>query len=428
MPVVVLVGAQWGDEGKGKITDFLASQAEMVVRTTGGNNAGHTVVVGDEEFKVHLVPSGVLYPATLCIIANGVVIDPKVLIDEIDSLLAKGVTVDNLRISANAHVIMPYHVRLDELEEESKGDSKIGTTKRGIGPAYMDKASRIGIRMGDLLEEKVFRQKLMRNVETKNRLLQKVYGAEPFEGEEILQEYLVYAQRLRGYVTDTSLLVHKTVQEGKKVLFEGAQGTLLDLDHGTYPYVTSSNPTAAGACVGGGIGPSRVDKVIGVLKAYTTRVGAGPFPTELLDATGEQIRQKGREFGTTTGRARRCGWFDAVIARYAVRINGIDAFAITKLDVMGGLDKIKLCTGYRYGDQILSEFPISQEVLESCKPVYEEMPGWPEDISGVRSFEELPQAARNYLNRIKELTGVDLFLVAVGPRRDETIVLQEAFS
>lgn len=427
MPVVVLVGAQWGDEGKGKITDFLASQAEMVVRTTGGNNAGHTVVVGDEEFKVHLVPSGILYPSTLCIIANGVVIDPKVLIDEIDSLLAKGVRVDNLRISANAHVIMPYHVRLDELEEESKGDSKIGTTKRGIGPAYMDKAARIGIRMGDLLEERVFRQKLLRNVEAKNRLLEKVYGAEPFEAEAIYQEYLAYAERLKGYVTDTALLVHQTVQQGKKVLFEGAQGTLLDLDHGTYPYVTSSNPTAAGACVGGGIGPSRVDKVIGVLKAYTTRVGAGPFPTELLDDIGEQIRQKGREFGTTTGRARRCGWFDAVIARYAVRINGIDAFAITKLDVMGGLDKIRFCTGYRCGDKVLSEFPLSQEVLEGCEPVYEEMPGWQEDISGVRSFEELPQAARNYLNRIKELTGVDLFLVAVGPRRDETILLQEAF-
>lgn len=402
MSAVILIGAQWGDEGKGKVTDFLASQANVVVRSTGGNNAGHTVVVGEEEFKIHLVPSGILYSNTSCIIGNGVVIDPKVLIKEIDSLIARGVKVDNLRISSNAHVIMPYHVKLDELEEESKGDSKIGTTKRGIGPAYVDKASRIGIRMGDLLEQEEFHAKLVRNVTAKNIILEKIYNSTAFNAEEIYQEYLGYAKRLAAHITDTSLMIHQAIERGEKVLFEGAQGTLLDLDHGTYPYVTSSNPTSAGACIGSGVGPTRINKVVGVIKAYTTRVGAGPFPTELLDEAGDEIRSKGKEFGTTTGRPRRCGWYDAVIARYTTRINGIDAFAVTKLDVMGGLDTIKICTGYKFGEQILQEFPLSQKVLEQCVPVYEEMPGWQEDISNVKSFEELPEAAKNYLNRIKE--------------------------
>jgi adenylosuccinate synthase len=427
MSAVILIGAQWGDEGKGKVTDFLASQANVVVRSTGGNNAGHTVVVGEEEFKIHLVPSGILYSNTNCIIGNGVVIDPKVLIKEIDSLIARGVKVDNLRISSNAHVIMPYHVKLDELEEESKGDSKIGTTKRGIGPAYVDKASRIGIRMGDLLEQEEFHAKLVRNVAAKNIILEKIYNSTAFNTEEIYQEYLGYAKRLAAHITDTSLMIHQAIERGEKVLFEGAQGTLLDLDHGTYPYVTSSNPTSAGACIGSGVGPTRINKVVGVIKAYTTRVGAGPFPTELLDEAGDEIRSKGKEFGTTTGRPRRCGWYDAVIARYTARINGIDAFAVTKLDVMGGLDTIKICTGYKFGEQILQEFPLSQKVLEQCVPVYEEMPGWQEDISNVKTFEELPEAAKNYLNKIKELAGVDLFLVAVGPRRDETIILQQVF-
>lgn len=427
MPVVVLVGAQWGDEGKGKVTDVLAEQAAMVVRTTGGNNAGHTVVVGEEEFKVHLVPSGVLYPNTVCIIGNGVVIDPKVLLNEMDSLVAKGVKVDNLRISLNAHVIMPYHIKLDELEEEGKGSNKIGTTKRGIGPAYMDKAARIGIRMGDMMDTKVFKDKLSQNVQAKNIILERVYGAAPFNAQQILQEYQGYAERLSAYIADTALLVHQAIERGEKVLFEGAQGTLLDLDHGTYPFVTSSNPTAAGSCVGAGIGPTKIDKVVGVIKAYTTRVGEGPFPTELECEMGEAIRQKGREFGTTTGRPRRCGWFDVVIGRYASRINGINAFAVTKLDVLGGLDTLKICTAYRYKDQILTEFPLSQEILEGCEPIYEDMPGWPEDISGVRTYADLPQAAQNYLNRLKELTGVEMFMVAVGPRRDETIMLQDAF-
>ncbi|HEX3015107.1 MAG TPA: adenylosuccinate synthase [Desulfobacteria bacterium] len=427
MSAVILIGAQWGDEGKGKVTDFLASQADVVVRTTGGNNAGHTVVVGDEEFKVHLVPSGILYPETICVIGNGVVIDPKVLIGELDELIARGVDVSNLRISANAHVIMPYHIKLDELEEDSKGEHKIGTTKRGIGPAYVDKAARVGIRVADLLDESEFKAKLERNIRDKNRILEKLYGAEKFEVEPVFREYLGYIKRLAPVVTDTSVLINKAISEGKKVLFEGAQGTLLDLDHGTYPYVTSSNPTSAGACIGAGVGPSRIDKVIGVLKAYTTRVGQGPFPTELLCETGEAIRQKGAEFGATTGRARRCGWFDAVIARYAARINGIDAFAVTKLDVMGGFEKLKICTAYKYKGQILTEFPPDLKVLEQCEPVYEELPGWQEDISKATAIEDFPAAARNYLDRIKELTGVDMFLVAVGPRRDETIVLQEAF-
>ncbi len=427
MAAVVLVGAQWGDEGKGKVTDFLASQAQVVVRSTGGNNAGHTVVVGEEEFKIHLVPSGILYPATICVIGNGVVIDPKVLLTEMDSLEARGVSIANLRISPNAHVIMPYHIKLDELEEESKGNNKIGTTKRGIGPAYMDKAGRTGIRMGDLIEEDGFRRKLESNLQSKNLILEKVYGAKPFVAEKIFAEYLGYAKRLAPYLADTSLLINAALERGEKVLLEGAQGTLLDLDHGTYPYVTSSNPTAGGACVGAGIGPTRIKNVVGVIKAYTTRVGEGPFPTELVDAAGEEIRQKGHEFGTTTGRPRRCGWFDALIARYAARVSGINAFALTKLDVMGGLETIKICIGYQRGDELLTEFPLSQTALAECQPVYEEMPGWQEDLSQMRSLAELPQAARNYLNRIKELTGVDLFLIAVGPRRDETIVLQEAF-
>ncbi|HWJ02970.1 MAG TPA: adenylosuccinate synthase [Verrucomicrobiae bacterium] len=427
MSGVILIGAQWGDEGKGKVTDFLASQANVVVRSTGGNNAGHTVVVGEDEFKIHLVPSGILYSNTTCVIGNGVVIDPRVLLKEIASLEAKGVSVKNLRISSNAHVIMPYHIKLDELEEESRGEYKIGTTKRGIGPAYMDKAARVGIRMGDLLELPEFKAKLTRNVQAKNRILERVYDSEPFNAEEIFQVYSEYAQKLAPFITDTALLIHQALDKGEKVLFEGAQGTLLDLDHGTYPYVTSSNPTSAGACIGSGIGPTRIDKVVGVVKAYTTRVGAGPFPTELLDDVGEDIRQKGREFGTTTGRPRRCGWFDAVIGRFAARVNGIDAFAVTKLDVLGGLETIKICTGYKYQDSILTEFPLSQKVLEACEPVYEEMPGWSEDLSSIRSFEELPETAKSFLARIKELTGVELFLVAVGPRRDETIILQEVF-
>lgn len=427
MSTVVLIGAQWGDEGKGKITDFLAEQADMVVRSQGGNNAGHTVVVGAEEFKLHLVPSGILYAGKTCVIGNGVVIDPQVLLAELEYLKQRGITTAQLAISANAHVIMPYHRLLDGLEEEARGAHKIGTTKRGIGPAYMDKTARAGIRMGDLLDEAEFANQLRSNLEVKNTVLTKIYGAEPLNYESIYQEYLGYAQKLAPFVVDSSLIVNERIARGDKVLFEGAQGTLLDLDQGTYPYVTSSHPTAGGACTGAGVGPTKIDRVLGVIKAYTTRVGEGPFPTELSDETGQFISAKGHEFGTTTGRPRRCGWFDAVIARYAVRVNGISDLAVTKLDVLSGLATIKLGIGYRVRDQYLTEFPQSQKLLSQCVPVYEELPGWQEDLTGVRSYDELPLNARNYISRLEELTGVPASIIAVGPGREQTIVRAKLF-
>lgn len=427
MAAVVLIGSQWGDEGKGKITDFLAEKAKVVVRYQGGNNAGHTVVANGEEFKLHLIPSGILYEDKTCVIGNGVVIDPKVLLDELDYLAERGVKTGKLVISSNAQVIMPYHRVLDGLEEEARGEHKIGTTKRGIGPAYMDKASRIGIRVMDLLDKDEFADKLRRNLVEKNNLLVKVYGQEALEFDEIYETYLGYAERIRSMVADSSLTIDVSIQAGEKVLFEGAQGTLLDIDHGTYPYVTSSHPIAGGACIGAGIGPTRINRVVGVIKAYTTRVGEGPFPTELLDETGEEMRKNGHEFGTTTGRARRCGWFDAVIARYAVRVSGISDFAVTKLDVLTGFDKLKICVGYKVQDEIIREFPQSQKLFKQCEPVYEEMPGWQEDITKVRRFEDLPQAAQNYILRIEELSGVPATLVAIGPGREQTIVRGEIF-
>lgn len=427
MASVVLIGAQWGDEGKGKITDFLAEKANMVVRYQGGNNAGHTVVVNNEEFKLHLIPSGILYSDKTCVIGNGVVVDPKVLLEELRYLAERGIQTGKLLISSNAQVIMPYHRTLDALEEESRGEHKIGTTKRGIGPAYMDKAARIGIRIIDLLDEEEFAAKLRRNLAEKNNLLAKVYGEKALDFDAIYKEYLGYAEQIRPFVTDSSLAIDESIQAGEKVLFEGAQGTLLDLDHGTYPYVTSSHPIAGGACIGAGVGPTRINRVIGVVKAYTTRVGEGPFPTELLDETGEEIRNRGHEFGTTTGRARRCGWFDAVIARYAVRVSGISDFAVTKLDVLTGLETVKLCVGYRVNGEVLYEFPQSQKIFKACQPVYEEMPGWTEDLTQVRHFDELPEAAQNYIRRIEALTGVPATLVAVGPGREQTIVRGEIF-
>lgn len=364
MAAVVLLGAQWGDEGKGKVTDFLAEKADLVVRYQGGNNAGHTVVAQGEEFKLHLIPSGILYPNKTCIIGNGVVVDPKVLLEELDYLAERKVKMGKLRISSNAHIIMPYHRLLDELEEEARGDQKIGTTKRGIGPAYVDKTTRVGIRMIDLLDAEEFAAKLRRNLEVKNNLFVKVYGREPLDFESIYQEYLGYAEKLRSLVTDGSLAIDEAIKAGEKVLFEGAQGTLLDLDHGTYPFVTSSHPIAGGACIGAGVGPTQINKVVGVIKAYTTRVGEGPFPTELMDKMGDRIREAGHEFGTTTGRARRCGWFDAVIARYAVRVSGISDFALMKLDVLSGLEKVKICVGYRVNGEVIYEFPQSQKSLK----------------------------------------------------------------
>ncbi|MDI6878446.1 MAG: adenylosuccinate synthase [Desulfitobacteriaceae bacterium] len=427
MAAVVLIGAQWGDEGKGKITDFLAESADMVVRYQGGNNAGHTVVAHGREFKLHLIPSGILYPEKTCVIGNGVVVDPAVLLEELAYLTERQVETGKLLISSNAQVIMPYHRLLDGLEEEARGESKIGTTKRGIGPCYMDKAARIGIRVSDLLDPEEFEPKLRRNFQEKNILLTKVFNAKPLEFQPIYEEYLKYGEQLRPLVTDSSLAISQTLQAGQKVLFEGAQGTLLDLDHGTYPYVTSSHPIAGGACVGAGVGPTRINRVVGVAKAYTTRVGEGPFPTELLDETGEQIRAQGHEFGTTTGRARRCGWFDAVIARYAVRVSGISDFAITKLDVLTGLEHVKICVGYRAGDEVLYEFPQSQKLFRKCEPVYEELPGWSEDLSSVRRFEDLPINAQNYIKRLEQLTEVPVTLVAVGPSREQTIVRGEIF-
>lgn len=427
MAAVVLIGSQWGDEGKGKITDFLAEKANVVVRYQGGNNAGHTVVANGEEFKLHLIPSGILYADKTCVIGNGVVIDPQVLLEELAYLQQRGIKIGELVISSNAHIIMPYHRVLDGLEEEARGDHKIGTTKRGIGPAYMDKASRIGIRIIDLLDKDEFAEKLRRNLVEKNNLFVKVYGKEALEFTEIYETYLGYAEKIRAMVADSSLIIDKSIKAGERVLFEGAQGTLLDIDHGTYPFVTSSHPIAGGACIGAGVGPTRINKVIGVIKAYTTRVGEGPFPTELLDETGEEMRKNGHEFGTTTGRARRCGWFDAVIARYAARVSGISDFAVTKLDVLTGFAKLKICVGYRVGDEVITEFPQSQKLFKQCEPVYEEMPGWQEDITQVRRFEDLPQTAQNYIRWIEELSGVPATLVAVGPGREQTIIRGDIF-
>lgn len=427
MSAVVVIGTQWGDEGKGKIVDYLAEKADVVVRYQGGNNAGHTVIVGGNEFKLHLLPSGILYQGKTCVIGNGVVIDPAVLITEIENMIAKGVDPSGLRISNRAHVIMPYHRLLDAVEEDYRGDFKIGTTKRGIGPCYMDKNARSGIRMVDLLDEEEFSAKLERNLEAKNHLLKAVYNEEGFDFEAVKAEYLGYAEKLRPYVTDTSAVLHEAIGEGQKVLFEGAQATLLDLDHGTYPYVTSSHPIAGGACIGAGIGPSKISKVIGVVKAYTTRVGEGPFPTELLDATGDEIREQGREYGTTTGRPRRCGWLDACVVRYAGYVSGIDYMAITRLDILDKLKTLKICVGYKYKGQILKEFPASLKVLAEVEPVYEEFEGWETDISSVRSYDELPAKARRYVERLSEVSGIKIGIVSVGPRRDQTIILHEMF-
>lgn len=427
MTAVVLIGAQWGDEGKGKITDFLAEKADMIVRFQGGNNAGHTVVIDDKKYKLHLIPSGIFYPDKLCVVGNGLVVDPKVLLEELDYLYEQGITTDNLRISSNAHVIMPYHRLLDELEEEFKGFAKIGTTKRGIGPAYKDKASRTGIRISDLMDKEEFASKLEYNIKEKNLIISKIYGHAELDKNKIFEEYLGYAEIIRKYVTDSSLIVNDFINSDKKVLFEGAQGTLLDIDHGTYPYVTSSNPIAGAACIGAGVGPTKITTVLGVIKAYTTRVGEGPFPTELTCETGEMIRNRGYEFGTTTGRPRRCGWFDAVIARYSVRLSGLTDLALTKLDVLTGMESVKICTGYRYQGEIIEEFPQSLKKLAQCEAVYEELPGWQEDLTAINSFNELPAEAKKYISRIEELTDVGVSMVAVGPGRNQTIVRKSIF-
>jgi len=427
MSAVVVIGTQWGDEGKGKIVDYLAEQADVIVRYQGGNNAGHTVVVNGSEFKLHLLPSGILYKGKTCVVGNGVVIDPAVMIQEMKGMEEKGIDTAGLRVSNRAHVIMPYHRLLDEVEEISRADQKIGTTKRGIGPCYMDKNARSGIRMVDLLDEEEFCAKLKRNLEAKNHLLKAVYGTNGFDFESMKKEYLAYADKLRPYVVDTSAVLNESMKAGQKILFEGAQATQLDLDHGTYPYVTSSHPIAGGACIGAGVGPTKISKVIGVVKAYTTRVGEGPFPTELLDATGDLIREEGHEYGTTTGRPRRCGWLDAVVVRYAGYVSGLDYMAITRLDILDKLPTLKLCVAYKYKGEIINEFPASLKVLDQVEPIYEEMPGWQEPTSHIRRYEELPLNARRYLERLSAVADIAIGIVSVGPGREQTIILHDMF-
>lgn len=422
---VIVIGAQWGDEGKGKITDLLSKSADVVVRSQGGVNAGHTVVVKDQKFKLHLIPSGILYPDTECIIGSGTVIDPQELLEEIDQLKALNVSTDNLFISQTAHVTMPYHRILDQAAEEKRGKYKIGTTGRGIGPTYSDKAERIGIRMLDLIHCDRYPDKIEWTINYKNAVLEKLYGLPPLDAQKVTKEYQAYAERLRPYVIDSSLKINQAVKQKKNILFEGAQGTLLDLDHGTYPYVTSSNPIAGGACVGAGVGPTIIDRIIGVAKAYTTRVGEGPFPTELEDEIGKHLGDKGAEFGTTTGRRRRCGWFDGVIGRYAARINGLDCLAITKLDVLDELSEIKVCVAYEIEGEICREFPTHAMKFASCKPVYETLPGWQQSTSNCRTLEELPKQALDYLKFLAELMELPIAIVSLGASRDQTIIVED---
>ncbi len=426
MSTLVLVGAQWGDEGKGKIVDCLAEAADMVVRYQGGANAGHTVVVKGREYKLHLVPSGLLNHK-VCVIGNGVVVDPAQLLSEMDRLAAEGFDVGRLYLSDCAHVILPYHKRLDAVEEDRRGDRKIGTTGRGIGPAYRDKFSRTGIRMADLLDAAVFREQLAAHLEQVNTFLERVYDQEPLHFAEVLESYIGYAERLRPHVTDTSLLVNRAIDAGQRVLFEGAQGTLLDIDHGTYPYVTSSSPTAGGACIGAGVGPTRIGRVIGVAKAYATRVGDGPFPTEIEGAEGDWLRERGREYGTTTGRPRRCGWLDLVALRYAARVNGLSGLALTKLDTLGGLDRVRVCVAYECDGRRLEEWPHNTALLARCRPVYVDLPGWSEDVGGVRRLEDLPVAARDYVTFVEEHAGLSMSIISVGPDRDQTILRGSLF-
>lgn len=427
MATSMVIGTQWGDEGKGKIVDYLAEQADVVVRSQGGNNAGHTVVVDDVAFALRLLPSGILYDNKINVVGTGTVIDPKVLLGEIENLESQGKSAKTLQISNRAHVILPYHNRLDEAEEASKGALSIGTTKNGIGPCYADKVNRIGIRICDLMNEEVFKEKLQYNVKIKNKILRDVYGVEPVDYYEILKDYLEYADRLRQYVTDTNYNVVSYIKDGKKVLFEGAQATMLDLDHGTYPFVTSSHPISGGASVGAGVGPNYLKNIVGVVKAYATRVGAGPFPSELLDETGDFLRETGHEFGTVTGRPRRCGWLDLAVVSYAADLNSLDYLAITRLDILDKLPEIKICVGYTLNGEPVKGFPADLQVLEQCEPVYETLPGWQTDISGIRHYEDLPEAARRYVERISEVTGVRLGIVSVGPNRKQTIVLEDVF-
>lgn len=427
MSAFIVLGAQWGDEGKGKMTDYLAEGADVVARSQGGNNAGHTVEVGDKQYKLHLIPSGVLYDDKLNIIGNGVVLDPKSLFEEMDYLNKLGVEVtpEKLAISDRAHLIMPYHRALDGASEKLRGKKDIGTTGKGIGPCYTDKAERSGLRVCDLMHPEVFKEKLKANLEIKNAILTKVYGIEGFDYGEMCKEYLAYGEKLKAYVKDTSVIVYDEIKKGKSVLFEGAQGNLLDIDYGTYPYVTSSNTIGGGVCPGLGIGPNMIDSAVGIAKAYTTRVGKGPFPTELFDEMGDCIREAGHEYGVTTGRARRCGWLDVVILKQAARVSGLTSFAITKIDTLAGIDKVKMCVGYDFNGKTIDYIPASLEDLALCKPIYEEFEGWGQEIAEVRSYDKLPENAKKYLKRVEELTGTRISIVSVGAKRDQTMKVSD---
>lgn len=424
---VVVVGTQWGDEGKGKITDFLAEKANVVVRYQGGDNAGHTIRFQGKKYKLHLVPSGIFYREKRCVIGNGVVINPKSLVKELEYLHEQQIQTDNLRISNRAHLIMPYHLLLDELEEKSKGNLKIGTTKKGIGPAYVDKVARTGIRIVDLLDKDTFVEKLSYQLTIKNLLFEKIYGVKGFSLEEIVDEYYNYGQQIKQYVCDTSKLLNEEIDRGSNILFEGAQGVMLDIDHGTYPFVTSSNPIAGGVTVGTGVGPTKIHQIIGVAKAYTTRVGDGPFPTELTNEIGDYIREAGNEYGTTTGRPRRVGWFDSVVVKHAKRVSGITDLSLNSIDVLTGIETLKICVAYRYRGEMIDEFPASLKELAECEPVYEELPGWTEDITNCQSLEELPLNARKYIERISELTEIPITIFSVGPDRSQTNIIGKIY-
>ncbi|MGB8361986.1 MAG: adenylosuccinate synthase [Acidimicrobiia bacterium] len=421
MTATIVLGAQWGDEGKGRVVDYFAENADYVVRYQGGNNAGHTIVVGDQRLALSLIPSGILYPRCTPVIASGTVIDPAVLIGEMDMTAERGLDPSKVKLSSNAHLVMPYHRKLDAAIERFLGKNQIGTTKKGIGPAYTDKYARVGIRVQDLFDTKIFSEKVEAALEEKNKILPRIYNTLPMGPDEIIEEYLGYAERLRPHVTDTSLLLHNAIRQGEEVLFEGAQGTLLDIDHGTYPFVTSSNPTAGGAVVGAGIGPKAIDEVVGVAKAYISRVGTGPFPTELEDEIGDRMIELGGEYGTVTGRRRRCGWLDLVALRYSARVNSLTRIFLTKMDILSAFDTIKVATGYRSHEGAFEEFPSQQSVLYHCEPVYEELSGWGEDISGIRQYEELPKEAKTYVEYIQEAIQTPIGWVSVGPERSQLV-------
>lgn len=427
MATAMVIGAQWGDEGKGKIVDYLAAKADVVVRSQGGNNAGHTVVTGGKAYPLRLMPSGIMYPGTICIVGTGVVVDPKSFLEEMEKLETQGINAKHLQISTRAQVVFPYHIRLDEAEEMRKGSRKLGTTKNGIGPCYADKINRIGIRMCDLMDKEVFAEKLKYNVEQKNMLLEKLYGMEGFDYEQMLIDYLEYAERLRPYVKDTNYTVQTLVREGKNVLFEGAQASMLDCDNGTYPFVTSSHPTAGGACIGAGIGPHMMQNIFGVVKAYSTRVGEGPFPTEQVNEIGDRIRDIAHEFGTVTGRPRRVGWLDARAVRYAAALNSFDYLAITRLDILDELEEIKVCVGYEYEGKTVKEYPADLKFLSKVTPIYKTYKGWKEKISAIRDYDRLPALCKEYLADISKEIGVPIGIVSVGPSREETIVVKDVF-